>query len=779
MRFGRTLSLAVYPPWKDNYVDYAKLKKLLREDESPTDSSAEQWTEEDESAFVNELINVQLEKVHDFHRDTYQKLRDRAAKCEAKLDDIAVAEHQDQEGEDKDQEADGKSARSGNGKKAVPSESERNAIAVKALSELEEITKETNELGNYSRINYTGFLKAAKKHDRKRGSSYRVRPILQVRLAALPFNKEDYGPLLFRLNAMREFALEHTGKADDKLAASQINEASEEYISHKYWVHPDNILEVKAMVQRHLPTLVYNPQTQKVAEGNQPDPSITSIYFDNPSFSLYSNKVDNNLGSSLRLRWYGQLDDKPEIWFEKKTVKEQDTSSESRFSIKDKYIQRFLNNEYHLEKQISKLEGRTGPDSSVVENLRTASEEIQKFVQENQLQPILRANYNRTAFQIPGDDRVRVSLDTDLAFIREDAVDSDRPCRDPETWHRTDIDNNKMSYPFSSIRKGEINRFPFALLEFKVRTGSNRKVPEWINDITSTHLVKDAPRFSKFVHGVAELFEDYVNTFPFWLSQIETDIRRDPQQAFEEEQAKKQREADDEVAVGSFLRSKASQSPRTRGTRGSISDALISPVGSPSVADTTKKGLTARASRLGSSQIDNIVEEPDEDETGIRADRSDAPTGFKSMFSTFSTSKYARARRAGRVKLPPGVEEPKYWIKDQGPLKIEGKVWLANQRTFIKWQHVSVLLASLSLGLYNAAGEDNNIARALGLVYTLVAVFTAAWGYGVYMWRTDLIKRRSGKDFDAVIGPLVVCVSLGFALALNFGFKVCYVERSG
>ena len=61
------------------------------------------------------------------------------------------------------------------------------------------ITKQINELEKYSRINYTGFLKAAKKHDRRRGSQYRVRPLLQVRLAALPFNVENYSPLLHRL----------------------------------------------------------------------------------------------------------------------------------------------------------------------------------------------------------------------------------------------------------------------------------------------------------------------------------------------------------------------------------------------------------------------------------------------------------------------------------------------------------------------------------------------------------------------------------------------------
>jgi uncharacterized membrane protein YidH (DUF202 family) len=105
-------------------------------------------------------------------------------------------------------------------------------------------------------------------------------------------------------------------------------------------------------------------------------------------------------------------------------------------------------------------------------------------------------------------------------------------------------------------------------------------------------------------------------------------------------------------------------------------------------------------------------------------------------------------------------------------VRVEAKVWLANQRTFIKWQHVSVLLASLSLGLYNAAGVDNNVARTLAVVYTLVAAFTLAWGWGIYMWRRRLIEQRSGRDFDNVFGPLVVCVGLAVALVLNFAFKV-------
>lgn len=792
MRFGRTLQLSTYGPWKDQYIDYAKLKKLLREDESapssPTAETKNQWTDEDEGAFVDELVNRQLEKVHAFHKSTYEKLRDRTAACESKLDDIAIA------GIQRDGQAEGgapdEGSSNGSGKKPMPSEDEQQKILNEVLTELDNITKETNELEKYSRINYAGFLKACKKHDRKRGASYRVRPLLQVRLSALPFNKEDYSPLLYRLSAMYSFVRQHLtdGSRASETRTKSIAETStgkEEYTAHKFWVHPENLLEVKTMILRRLPVLVYNPQTSKIAEGNVPDPSITSIYFDNPGFSLYTNKVDHGEASSLRLRWYGQLAQKPQIWVEKKTVQQDEgISREAKLTTKEKYVQRFIKNEYHMEKQIKKLEARAGVDGEPATSLRSSTEEIQSFIKEYDLQPVLRANYTRTAFQIPGDDRVRISLDTDLAFIREDALDMDRPCRDPETWHRTDIDNQQLEYPFSSIRKGEITRFPFAVLEIKIRNDGRSRKSEWIQDIMNSHLVKDAPRFSKFVHGVAQLFEDYVNTFPFWLSEMETDIRRDPQQAFEDEQAKKRKEAEDEFAVGSLLRSPAM---RDTSRKSPSQKAMLSPIGSPADPEARSGSQpypSLKASNLGTSvtaaqaEIDDVAEEPDDEESGIQVQGEGRHanygtlSGIKSLlpFPSVGTSKYAQHQR--RAKLPTGVVKPDFWIKDQGDVKVEGKVWLANQRTFIKWQHVSVLLASLSVGLYNAAGKDNTVARSLAVVYTLVAVFAGVWGYGVYMWRTSLIQKRSGKDFDAVAGPVVVCVGLIAALLLNFGFKV-------
>ena len=211
MRFGKTLSNSIYEPWAPSYIDYAKLKQLLREND---EEEGQAWTEDDEGRFVEELVNVQLEKVNAFQADTYKDLRERTSDCEARLEqeagsktkgketsrkihslDEKTAEKQDAK---RDEKQDEKQEDEEQAKKKQDEKSQGDDKLQQVLKELDGITKEINELEKYSRINYTGFLKAVKKHDRRRGSKYRVRPLVQVRLAALPFNTEDYSPLLYR-----------------------------------------------------------------------------------------------------------------------------------------------------------------------------------------------------------------------------------------------------------------------------------------------------------------------------------------------------------------------------------------------------------------------------------------------------------------------------------------------------------------------------------------------------------------------------------------------------
>ena len=209
MRFGKTLRDSVYPPWKANYLNYSKLKSLLREDADDD----RKWTEDDESKFCEEILNVQLEKVAAFQASTFKSLEQRANRAGEKLRELSPE--------------DGKAK--GNIQTARFKEIE---------DELDAIINETKELKKYSNINYTGFLKIVKKHDRKRGSNYKIRPMMQMSLSKRPFNSEqNYAPLLNKLSMMyfivRQQLDENTGGAS--LASEDQAEVQhgEKYISYK------------------------------------------------------------------------------------------------------------------------------------------------------------------------------------------------------------------------------------------------------------------------------------------------------------------------------------------------------------------------------------------------------------------------------------------------------------------------------------------------------------------------------------------------------------------
>ncbi|KAI0198709.1 VTC domain-containing protein [Astrocystis sublimbata] len=742
MRFGKTLRVAIYPPWKDEYMDYSKLKSMLRENTSDDDEDVP-WTEEDENRFCAEIFNVQLDKVSQFQAKTTSSLQQRADAAFETLRDLAPSEDDKSKGDTKND-----------------ARSEITTARLEELrAELDAIVTEVKELKKYSGLNYTGFLKIAKKHDRKRGDRYKVRPMMRVSLSEHGLNSEQrFTPLLNKLSIMY-YAINQTIDKDKQQHPLDLNSQEEfhngeRYTAHKFWVHPDNLLEVKTAILRHLPALVYSQQAAKEVGGDQ-DPTITSLYFDNPKFDLYGKKLDRQSdASSVRLRWYGQLSDKSEIVMEQKIIYHDGTSEERKFNIKDKYVKQYIDGEYKMEKSLQKM-ARQGQQDGSIDSFKATAEELQSFLAANKLEPVMRANYTRTAFQKPADDRVRISIDTDIAFIREDTLDRDRPCRDPTQWHRADIDNNNMTYPFKNINQSEISRFPHALLEMKLKEEEGRKRPRWIDDLIASHLVYATPRFSKFVHGVATLFEDHVNNLPFWLSDLEKEIRKDPQQAHEEEEQRRVRQAEDAQAVDSLL--------GTSARRSSYKPAASSPI--------AKSYLSERAASEAATPRSYPIHEAREDARGADGETSGPSLGYGTLSSVipgFSLSRYARNKRQ-RGHLPEGVTKPDTWLKNAGPLQIEPKVWLANERTFLKWQHICVLLGTLAVGLYSAAGE-NLVAECMGIAYIAIAVLAGLWGNLMLHRRRAMILERSGKDFDNVVGPLALSVALMVALILNFMF---------
>lgn len=205
MRFGKTLRNSIYEPWQAQYIDYSKLKALLRED-----TEDETWTEDDENKFCDEILNTQLEKVAAFQEKTFQELEQRAAKIAEKLRELAP--------EDDKTKGDITLGR-----------------FKEIETELDAITNDIKELKKYSNINYTGFLKIVKKHDRKRGNSYKLRPILQNALSKRQFNSEQgYSPLLNQLSMMYFVVRQQLEDGAEQAGASTSDAQSQTQNAEKY-----------------------------------------------------------------------------------------------------------------------------------------------------------------------------------------------------------------------------------------------------------------------------------------------------------------------------------------------------------------------------------------------------------------------------------------------------------------------------------------------------------------------------------------------------------------
>jgi hypothetical protein len=73
------------------------------------------------------------------------------------------------------------------------------------------------------------------------------------------------------------------------------------------------------------------------------------------------------------------------------------------------------------------------------------------------------------------------------------------------------------------------------------------------------------------------------------------------------------------------------------------------------------------------------------------------------------------------------------------PVRIEPKVFFANERTFLSWLHFCIVLGGLALGLLNFG---DTVGQISGLLFTAVAMLFMIYALFLYQWRADKIRNR-------------------------------------
>ncbi|TFY71676.1 hypothetical protein EVG20_g1331 [Dentipellis fragilis] len=560
MKFGRKISTDLYTEWRPFYIDYTLLKRELK-----VRLGAHTWGPEDEEAFTA-MLEHELDKIHDFQNAKTAELSSRIKIAEKQVKRL-VAEDYISEGPSmtlrhphraeasaasavtSDTEAQeprddfGHDAGSDDDESDDEDGQDTDEQSIEALEEefhlLEEevatLVADVHDLALYTKLNITGFMKILKKHDKKTNSPLK-QVFIQNYLEKRPFYKYNWDALIVKLSKLYDLVRTrgHPVQGDSSAGGSQSAFVRQ---TTKYWVHPDNLVPLKLAILRHLPVLVFNAEK----EFEPKDAAITSIYFDNEDLELYLGRLEKTEGAeAIRLRWYGDVDNKQvaffstcaqrvdltciyaQIFVERKTHREDWTGEKSvkaRFPIKENKVNAFLRGEYTMDEEFEALVARGKKNQQEVDGMQQLANEVQYAILTRNLCPVMRTFYNRTAFQLPGDARVRISLDTELTMVREDNWDGKE--RAGDNWRRTDIG---IDWPFDQLPQEDKEIFKYGVLEVKLQTQYGQEPPQWVTELVNSHLVEAVPKFSKFIHGCATLLPHRVDLVPFWLPQMDVDI---------------------------------------------------------------------------------------------------------------------------------------------------------------------------------------------------------------------------------------------------------------
>lgn len=280
-------------------------------------------------------------------------------------------------------------------------------------------------------------------------------------------------------------------------------------------------------------------------------------------------------------------------------------------------------------------------------------------------------------------------------MIREDNYGRNRS---GQNWRRLDAGTIA---PFTHLPDEDVCAFPYAVLEVKLQTQHGSTAPQWVENLIDSHLVEEVPKFSKFIHGCATLLENRVSLLPFWLPQMDKDIRKPaPQNSIS-------------LSKSTYVETMPDKAPK------SVCDDVAVAVEEEADENTPLIGSSKKGKQVR-------IEEP-KPHHGVN----------KGLPSTMNNK---------RIVLP---------------VRVEPKVFFANERTFLSWLHFCIVLGGLALGLLNFGDSVGQIA---GVIFTGVSMLFMFYALFLYQWRAEKIRNRGNVWLTQTLGRTTIALGLQYWL---------------
>ena len=105
------------------------------------------------------------------------------------------------------------------------------------------------------------------------------------------------------------------------------------------------------------------------------------------------------------------------------------------------------------------------------------------------------------------------------------------------------------------------------------------------------------------------------------------------------------------------------------------------------------------------------------------------------------------------------------------PIKIEPKVFFANERTFLAWLHMAVTLASISMAIV-ALADANEWSQLYGLLLMPVSIAFCVYALWLYVKRASMLRRKDPGPYENQTGPIVLATLLSVSIVINFCVKL-------
>ena len=379
-----------------------------------------------------------------------------------------------------------------------------------------------------------------------------------------------------------------------------------------------------------------------------------------------------------------------------------------------------------------------GKSQKEVDEWENLVREITQVIVSKQLVPTCRTQCMRTAFQIPFDATVRISLDTNLCMISERGYD----LQDMKVWHRD---------PSWVLEPNEITRFPHAVLEVKLQlSDGNLTPPKWVTELQNSGLLYECHKYSKYVHGCCVLLPEDVRSVPYWVDDAslrESIIASGGKRILAD--------ADADTGVGPGANEVYSH---------------LLPFG-----DMTKDRTQTAVGRTAASKAASL---------GLIGDKATKGTGPGLFNDTLLDEEdFLDGSQEGcwSWMFPFCSRNNNYTMAVVAPTsiqKIEPKIFLANERTFLHWLHHGVILSTIASGILAFSDEaGERWGEMYALILLVVSLGFCVYALHVYMWRTAQIRSRIPGRWDDPWGPMMLGSLLALILACNFGTKLYEIEK--